>query len=194
MRFFSLHAVAAALVLLGGVPGALAQVRYNEEQFVDQHLLLKLLQLQKLLPALSSKNCDAEAAAPCIIEMKLISAGGRNYCLAVAPHLSVKRRSSGGVFNKKIVRWQLSVPSLDSKPLVFHADSGIVIVSDADAQVDKKGDYGDGSGSSSPDTYHTKTKRNKRDAQTAYLPVILWGSGGDEELCAAIDPKIVNVE
>lgn len=186
----------AALVLLGLVSGIQAQERSVNDQFVDNFLLLKLLQSQDKLPALSSKTCDTEKPDPCIIEMLLITAGTRNYCVAVAPNLNVKWDTNGGDFNKKTIRWKLSRPDLDSKDLAFHPDSGIIVTFESDpkkAQVDKKGDYGDGSGSKSPDTYYTKTKRNKPKAESGYLPVILWGSSGKEELCAAIDPKIVNV-
>lgn len=193
MRLSTIRMGAAALVLLGLVSATQAQVRIKDDKLVYNSLLLKLLQLQKLLPDLSSKSCDSESAAPCIIEMKLIQVDGRKYCLAVAPDLTVKWNLFGGIFNKKIIRWKLSAPDLDSKPLAFHADSGIVVAFDPDAQLDKHGDYGDGGIARSADTYFTRTKRNKQDATSSYLPVILWGSGGNEELCAAVDPKIVNV-
>lgn len=195
MKLSNLRTGAALIVLFCLVAGSQAQERGKGDKFVDNFLLLKVLQLQKLLPALSSKECKADELSPCIIEMKIIEVGGRKYCLAVAPDVSVKTSALGSSLNKKSVRWKLSQPDLDSKPLVFDPDSGILITHDPEGQVNKHGDYGDGSGSGSAtaDSYHIKTKRNKDTASATYLPIILWGKPGEEELCAAIDPKIVNV-
>ena len=39
-----------------------------------------------------------------------------------------------------------------------------------------------------------KVNRNKPAlTMSSYLPVVIWGTAGNEELCAAVDPRIVNV-
>ena len=49
--------------------------------------------------------------------------------------------------------------------------------------------------SSDPTRYNMKVNRNKPvlDTMSSYLPVVIWGTAGNEELCAAVDPRIVNV-
>jgi hypothetical protein len=187
---------AAAMLLLGVATWAQAQGqdRRGDDKDRADFQLQKIQDYQVLLAKGSSTPCDTATQAACTIEMKVISVDGRDYCLALAPELKVKTDSSGGFFNKKRLVWKLSATSLKGKALAFHADSGIVITVDADHQIDPKGAYGDGSGgAASTDLYHVKTSRKKLNAVSGYLPVVLWGAAGDEELCAAIDPKIVNV-
>lgn len=194
---------AAAALLLGVVAATQAQqsgkpskaskpsAGARDHRETDNFRLVKI-QLYNLLLAKGKKTCTTETDAVCIIEMQLIPVGGRDYCLAVAPDLKVKTQSIA-IANKNIV-WQLSHSTLGGKDLAFHGESGIVLIVDPDAQIEKGGPGNGGVFSPPKDIYHVKTKRNKKGAESAYLPVILWGSGGNEELCAAIDPKIVNVD
>jgi hypothetical protein len=182
----------AALLLFGGVTGTFAEERGKD---TDNFKVLPIQKYLVMMAKSSSTICDAEAHPNCIIDMRLISVGDRNYCLAVAQDVNIKTHRGGGA-NKKNIVWKLSVANLGGKALRFHADSGILITVDADGQVDPKGGYGDGSSGSGPqptDIYYVKTKRDTPNANSGYLPVILWGPAGQEELCTAVDPKIVNV-
>ena len=191
---------AAAALLLGVVTATQAQqpskatkpsTGARDDREKDIFRVLKIQQYLVLLGK-DGKTCTTETQPVCTIEMKLINVNGRDYCLAVAPHLKVKTQSIA-IANKNIV-WQLSHSTLGGKDLAFHGESGIVLIVDPDAQIEKGGPGNGGVFSPPKDIYHVKTKRNKKGAESAYLPVILWGSGGNEELCAAIDPKIVNVD
>ena len=189
MKRSTWRVLAAVVALLGMVAGAQAQQR-DEKRSTDNFRLLKIQQYQVLLAA-GKPPCDTETQAFCPIEVQVITVDSRDYCLAIAPDLRVKQRSSG----RKTLVWKLSVSSMSGKPVAFHGDSGIVVTVDADKQVDPGGGHGNGASPSPPptDMYFIKTRARKLNAVTGYLPVVLWGSGGDEELCAAIDPKIVNV-
>lgn len=184
--------LAVVYAMLCIVTGTQAQQREEQPRSADNFRLIKIQQYQLLLAA-GKPACDAETQPFCLIDVQVISVSGRDYCLAIAPDLNVKTKTSGST--RKTLVWKLSVPNLSGKPVAFHGNSGIVVTVDADKQVDPGG--GHGNGASPPpaptDMYFVKTKRKKLNAVTGYLPVVLWGSGGDEELCAAIDPKIVNV-
>lgn len=160
-------------------------------KIIDPELLARMVQL-----ASSAKTCDVEAPPnKCMIEMTMIEYQGKKYCVAVAPEVQVKTKTSGGPLDKKRIVWELDHDELDSKALVFHKDAGVVITIDdpLKKQVDTWGKLGDGSGGQpSPQQFHTKTQRNKKGASATYLPVVLWGQSGYEELCAAVDPKITN--
>lgn len=183
--------LAAVFALVAVVMGVQAQERPKEPPNNDKFRLVKIQNYQVLL-AVGKPPCDTETQAFCPIEVQVITVDGRDYCLAVAPDLRVKTLPMG---MKKTLVWKLSVDNLSGKAVAFHGKSGIVVTVDANAQINAGG--GHGNGASPPpkptDMYFITTKRRKLNAVSAYLPVVLWGSGGDEELCAAIDPKIVNV-
>jgi len=183
---------AAVLLLLGVLTGAQAEEPRKDDKDSDFFRVVPIQLLQVLLVKSAHKTCDVENDRVCIIDMQTIAYGGRNYCLAMAPDLKVKLDRFGGFFNKKRLVWRLSTNTLDSKGLAFHPDSGIVVAVDDNHQIDRTGSYGDGS-SGTADTYNIKTVRNDDTLPSSYLPVILWGPSGAEELCAAIDPRIVNV-
>ena len=184
--------IATGLLLIGALCSAQAQQTRMDDKVADVSLLLKLLQLYApQTPGLAGTTC-LKTQAICTIEMQLITFGGRNYCVAVAPDVEVETQAGSGA-NKKIVAWKLSRSDLDGKDLAFHGDSGIILTRNQKNQVEKGG-AGNGSLISPPNAYHVKTKRNELKAEAVYLPVILWGPPGKEELCAATDPKIVNVE
>jgi hypothetical protein len=79
---------------------------------------------------------------------------------------------------------------------LIHGDSGIVIAHETVSKHVEKGGLGDGGvGIVDATRYHMKVNRNKPALTTvsSYLPVVISGTGGNEELCAAVDPRIVNV-
>lgn len=164
-------------------------------KIIDPELLARMLDLADAKKTCHVPNNVSEVV--CVIEMRTFVHNGKDYCVAVAPEVTVQ--ISTLTVNKRRLIWQLSTHELVSssgvaKKLAFHPDSGIIITIDKDKQVDKKGSLGAGPPAPvSPTFFHTFTKRKKPDASTTYLPVILWGESGGEELCAAIDPKIVNV-
>lgn len=153
---------------------------------LDGVRILTIQPYQLLLGPLSRSTCDAEMAPYCEIVITSVTYGGRDYCVALAPNVTVKTQNGGGG-NKKKITWKLNTTSLKTKPVAFHPDSGIIISVDAQSQVDIKGSPG-----ATSDLYSTKTRRDTKDAYAVYLPVILWGQSGSEELCAAIDPRITN--
>jgi hypothetical protein len=177
---------AAALMFLG--TGISAQVEEPRKDSSDIFRVLKVQPYDVLL-ARRGPACDADAMT-CMIEMTLIKVEGRPYCLALAPDVRVKTKIDGASSKKAIV-WELKPNHLDGKPVRFHDYAGIIITDDTESQIEKGGGLGDGSGGK-PEAYHVKTSRNKDKAKSGYLPVILWGDKGEEELCAATDPKIVN--
>jgi hypothetical protein len=191
MKGSKLRLLSALLVLTAVMTGTQAQQRPEKGQTTDNFRLLKIQKYQVLLAA-SKLPCDTETQAVCLIDVEVITVDNRDYCLAVAPDLKVKTLNTGV---KKTLVWKLSVSSLSGKSVAFHGKSGIVVTVDADKQIDPGGGHGNGASPIPPptDMYFIKTKRKKLNAISGYLPVVLWGSGGDEELCAAIDPKIVNV-
>ncbi len=189
MKYPTWRVLAAVLALLGSLTSTHAQQR-EEKRSTDNFRLIKIQQYQLLLAA-DKPPCDTETQAFCPIEVQVITVDGRDYCLAIAPDLRVKKR----VIGKKTLVWKLNVPNLRGKPVAFHGKSGIVVTVDLDEQIDAGGGHGNGSSPSPAPTemYFVKTKAKKLGAVSSYLPVVLWGSGGGEELCAAIDPRIVNV-
>jgi hypothetical protein len=194
--------VGLAILIVAVATPALAQNSSTDVKRGDVPRMLKIIDPQLLARmvelASSAKTCDIEAAPyKCVIEMTMFEVQveplpkpKKKFCVAVAPEVKVKFDQGGGGNKKKIV-WELNETELDTKPLVFHEDAGIVITIDKKKQVDKKGKRGNG-GAPVKHVFHTMTKRDKQNASATYLPVILWGPPGDEELCAAVDPKIVN--
>ena len=186
---------AAGLLLIGALCSAQAQEPRMDDKVADVSLLLKLLQLNRPeIALLAGKNCKADEEV-CVIEMTLIEVevDKPKYCLALAPTVEVKRKTLSDP--KKPVVWMLSRYDLDKKPLAFHVDPGIVITYDPKGQISKGGSgAGPIVGIQDPKLHHVKTTRDKYKAESNYLPIILWGDSGNEDLCAATDPKIVNVE
>ena len=203
MNRSSCRMAAAAAVVLGVVTATQAQEpskpstsdkRSDSARLKERANNFRVIKLQPylvLLAKASAKTCNTETHATCIIAMQIITVEGRKYCLAVAPDVKVKVQVGGSASMRNVV-WELSPAALDGKDLAFHSESGIVLTVDPFAQI-KKGGPGNGGASPTAILHHVKTKRDKLGAEAAYLPVILWGSSGNEELCAAIDPKIVNV-
>ena len=193
MRTRRLQLCAAVLTMLGLVAAANGQGARKDVKLPEGVVLAKIQKYQLLL-AKGKSTCTVDTSSHCVIDMKLITVDGRDYCVAVAPKLEVKTVAGGGS-SKKIIVWKLSQSSLGStpKPLEFYTDAGIIIPQDADKQIEKGGLGDGGVGIPSKDMYHVKTKRDKLGAVSVYLPVILWGAPGSEDLCAGIDPIIVNV-
>jgi hypothetical protein len=154
---------------------------------------LSKIQIARLaFVVLDGKTCNGELTPVCTITMKIAEVDGAKYCVAVAPRVELKHQT--GAAQQKRVIWQLDLGSLDGKPLAFHRDSGIVIAYETVSQHVEKGGLGDGGSSVDATRYHMKVNRNKPALTvSSYLPVVIWGSGGNEELCAAVDPRIVNV-
>ncbi len=159
-------------------------------KIIDPALLARMVDLAR-----SAKVCTNDKVF-CTIEMMTLSHGGKDYCVAVAPHVEVETDQTATT--KRLIRWRLSHDSLVGngvdKALAFHDDAGIIITVNQDNQVDRWGKIGDGSvGIVSKRRFHTWTLRKVPKASATYLPVILWGPSGEEELCAAVDPKIANI-
>ena len=129
--------------------------------------------------------------------MSLIQYNGRDYCLAEAPNVAAGSTSS----STKFIDWKLDKTNFGTiqapRPVEFHKEAGIVIVRDAHQDLIDKNNRGRGKGGGPDDKgiFHVKTKIKNVAVQVGYLPVILWDPLNNDnwELCAAIDPKIVNV-
>lgn len=155
---------------------------------------LSKIQIERLtFVVLNGKTCDAELNPVCTITMTIAEDAGSRYCVAVAPRVELKHQTGSG--QQKTVIWKLEPSTLDGKPLAFHGDSGIVIAYETVSKHVEKGGLGDGgTGIVDPTRYHMKVNRNKPVlTMSSYLPVVIWGTAGNEELCAAVDPRIVNV-
>lgn len=156
---------------------------------------LSKIQIAKLtFLVLGGKVCNPELSPVCTIEMKFIEQDGMKYCVAVAPKVELKRQTGPG--QQKRVVWQLDQNELLTKPLAFHGDSGVVIAYETVVKHVEKGGLGDGVATPPVRTlYHMKVNRKEPAlTKSSYLPVVIWGSGGNEELCAAVDPLIVNID
>lgn len=160
---------------------------------------LSKVQISKLtFLALNGKICNPELTPVCTIEMKFFEHDDgttkTKYCVAVAPRIELKRQT--GPNQQKRVVWELVPAALDGRPLAFHADSGIVIAWESVLKHVEKGGLGNGGGTPAvPTQYHMKVNRKEPAlTKSSYLPVVLWGSAGNEELCAAVDPLIVNID
>lgn len=167
---------------------------------IPNGLLARMLEL-----ASSAEDCKSKDTGPivCKIEMATIrypdAPGGKVYCVAIAPKVNVETDASGGIFNHRRIVWYLSAANLKDengvdRQLAFHNDAGVVLTVNQHTQLDHWGKLGDGSSGPVLQTFfHTRTVRNVKNASATYLPVILWGPPDTAELCAAVDPKIVNV-
>lgn len=187
---------AVALSLLLTAVAVQAKQAAKRDKDRSSYRIVTIQPYELLVRTTGGAVCDLTTASECTITMRTIKddVSGKVYCLAEAPNIKVRTDTGGGSHLKAIV-WKLRPATVDGKPVAFHADSGIAVVTDPDKQIDKtKQGYGDGGGGTNPptDQYYIMTKRNKVDAKASYLPVILWNPGPDAELCAASDPKIVN--
>jgi hypothetical protein len=199
MNRFAWRLGALALVPLAGAAAATDSPRKKTSASEQTVRLMKIQKFQLLVTKASRTTCDMETmtSSPVTVELLTISAKEK-YCVAIAPEVSVKTNggAGGGHGNPKRVVWHLATTSLDTRGLEFHPDSGIVITIDNERQITSKGGHGDGSpGGPNPPSktvYHVKSARDKQNAEVGYLPVVIWGTGTAAELCAAVDPKIVN--
>lgn len=181
--------LAPVLLMLAAVSAGCGAMRHDARASGTQ--VLSKIQIERLaFVPLSAATCNAEVSLTCDIQVMLTEDG--RYCVVAAPKVHVKRNTGPGQ-QKKVV-WKLSTSTLDGKPLLFHDDSGIVIAHQSESKFVEKGGRGDGNvGNSDPDKYFLRVNRNKPAlAEASYLPVVMWGDGGKEELCAAIDPRIIN--
>lgn len=188
---------AAALVL-----GALmASGCAGDQKLVASSDELRLSKIQPpslIWAAGGAGECKADEGL-CEIKVEIVQGSSGTYCLATARNMSVPSKEGALPFDKRTIGWKLSTAELDSRPIRFHAESGIVIVTDGQDQIDRGGTLGQTPGPNPVSTFSVKTKRNKKKATSIYLPVVLWerklASGQLEyDLCAAVDPKIVNAE
>jgi hypothetical protein len=181
--------VLLAVAALGSACGIMEQ-----RAMVTEPPRLSKIQIARLtFLVLDGKTCNGEVDPVCTITMKLAEHEGTTYCVAVAPRVELKQQTGSG--QQKKVIWRLEPSELLGKSLVFHGDSGIVIAYETVSKHVEKGGLGDGGGGSvDPTRYHMRVNRNKPAlTMSSYLPVVIWGTGGNEELCAAVDPRIVNV-
>lgn len=158
------------------------------------------LKVKERLSAASRSDCDMETVkdGECIIEMSVISIEGHPhpYCLAQAPLVKVKRVPG----LDKFVNWKLEPAVLTgdqgAQVVQFHPDAGIVTTYEKNgSQIDKKNrGHGKGDGPVEQHKFHVKTLKDAKAGESGYLPVVMWDrkGNGELELCAAIDPKIVN--
>lgn len=201
-------AIGASLLLLATV--ASAQDRANDELLrIVTSLAAQVaarVAANRLGAGTGSNECDLAKPKPddvCTISIARIrypdDPNGKYYCIAQVPDVKVPHDPSPHLNTKRRIAWELDVDSLNDgtqdRKLWFHHDYGILVLDDPAHQVDRMGDLGDGlPGPVNERRFHTWTRRNLLDAVVSYVPVILWGDGKDAQLCAAVDPKIVNVQ
>lgn len=205
------HAGWMMLLMAVVATAAQAQQAGKEAKAEDKPPMIKIVPtalLERLMTfKRSATPCPVKAGTVCDIEVFVIQVpendpDAKKYCVAAAPDVNVKTDTSDET--KRRITWRLvdakdasepkaEINALEGKPLAFHVDAGIVIATDAKWQIDRRGQrfkFGD---ETKWWRYRMWTRRNVKDAEATYLPVILWGDPGKEELCAAIDPKIVNI-
>lgn len=189
-------ATALALLFASAAVQAAAPGKNHKDKDEKDYRVVTIQPYRLLVRTTGGTDCNLATATQCTITVKPITVSGRNYCLVEAPNIKVPT-DTGGAGHLRAIVWKLSATTLGGKPVAFSDGTGIIVPIDGDNQIDKsKQGYGDGSGGGAnppTDQYYVKTKRNKVDAKASYLPVVLWGSASDAELCAASDPKIVNV-
>lgn len=185
--------------------GAAAVVAARDQKTADSSkdfdkLVVELAQIVRERLSLSGgPECPVGApGGECTIQMTQIHYLGRPYCIAEAPYVRVTETSS----KTKFINWTLDRTSFGGKPIQFHHEAGVVIVDERkhdliDTTPSSRG-HGNGDVVSVPipkHKFHIKTNRKISEGNVSYLPVVLWDRTGlgDWELCAGIDPKIVNV-
>ncbi len=163
----------------------------------DGRLFTKIQANPDVIAALGGAPCTPSATERCKVTItKIVPDPAKPdiaYCLAVAPQVDVKFKDGPPRETHKVVVWELSLASLDGRPLSFHATNGLVFHNQTKPDHVGNGKHGDGTpGNKDADKYNVTVKRNQPLDKSSYLPVVLWGTPGKEELCAAVDPKIVN--
>jgi len=153
---------------------------------------LRITKPLSLLPPPGTLPCSASASDPCRskIFLQLVKVTftvgttiiTKDLCVAAGYDVEVK---AGNGPSKK-VEYTLDIQSV-----------GIVTPEFIDAvhvQEDTDGSGGDFDGHSKAlDKLVVKTKRKVAGNHIAFLPYIKWKNGSTWDLCASIDPKIVNV-
>lgn len=118
------------------------------------------------------------------VELPVPGSEPKVICVAETSNVSVTAKPAAGSTDVRSVNYELnnSIPAAIINPRFV----GSYIHQDMGSQHVK-------SEVSSPNRMIIKTKRNKKGAEILFLPLIAWENNGVLELCAAIDPKIVNV-
>lgn len=202
MKIWRLKTIVASLTTIGMIASASGQVADKVDAQYSKLLQILSQKLKAQLAATAGQPCDTETESECIIKMSFIDLepdkrdSKMKYCVAEVPEVKVDRLSMPR--GERSINWKLSDSVVGGKPVEFHSTLGILIMYDSSPpQIKASGrgpGRGDGVGGPAKTYFHVTTLRNKAKAESGYLPLILWGTPGsaDLQLCAAVDPKIVN--
>jgi hypothetical protein len=205
MKRSTLQMGTASLMLFGAVAVAQGQRTPYDSKELARLSLEIAVQVKKQLAVAGGPDCtvDTSSSTVCTIAMSTVlikdpngdTTKDRPYCLAVAPTVKVKRKQ--GI--PQYIDWRLDPQVLDKGALAFHESSGIAITYEVSPTQIENSHRGRGRGGGGPTLqhlFHVRTHSNARDGEAGYLPVVMWDRLGDGnlELCAAVDPKIVNAE
>ncbi len=138
-----------------------------------------------------------KGARVCPIKMRLVEdpqspdpANKRKICLAEAPDVEVQIQGTPLARVTKV--WKLDSQQLDGGAVDFFPGLGILIPDNAGGDHLKDGKAGDPADPNEKVSYHVQVLADVQKT-SIYLPAILWKGPRGVELCAAVDPKIVNV-
>jgi hypothetical protein len=191
-----------ALVLQLGISG-LGQTRTSEPATAksSESLRAAWAQIAKGVKASGASETCLKLARVCQIKVRLIPdpqspdpRNPRKICVAEAPDVEVETQPTATT--RKVVLWKLDNDKLDGRDVDFYPEVGILFPVNAGAPGNKHvtdpkpGDPGDPNAKVS---YHAQVLPDSAGKTSIYLPVIMWDGPRGVELCAAIDPKIVNV-
>lgn len=191
---------ATSLVLGGCATGQSSQRDLQQSRDYDR-LLIELAEIvRSKLSMTGGPICEVRTEGhECTIQMDVITYNLVDYCIARAQEVKVYETKD----KERFVNWSLDKTSFaGGRKIQFHSEAGIVFLLDAsnkdliDDNANSRG-HGNGDVIEMPvPTYkfHIRTKKINKKAMAPYLPIILWDAknDGNWELCAAVDPKIVN--
>jgi len=140
-------------------------------------------------------NVQASGPYPAYCNIKIQLSVSGNVCAATVLNspASYASTASSTIDNKRLIVWQLQMPSAASgATFAFIAGNGVVITKQSTAQVyDLK--PGDGMANNGLEYYHAYNMQNQV-SEASYFPLVqMTDSKGNQSLCAALDPKIVNM-
>jgi hypothetical protein len=196
-RAMSVWAVLACMLALAAVAcGKLA---------VSDTRVAKLGSHNLVMGALGGPDCEYDlskdpAQEPeCSVTIETIPHGDQSICVVSAPRVKVNFKNAHG--GKAKVVWKLKPPSVLLGKMQFHSPSGVLVLSEKVKDHVKGGGVGDGAQQPDAQYFHRDIHQVKNNANqngdSAYVPIVIWKYRNArneevEDLCAAVDPKIVN--
>jgi hypothetical protein len=185
-------AVAVAVAVAALVSGCASAPTQKPED--TQFRAVKLQPNNVLMAPTGGPPClgQADADASCDIEVTFVEAQGNTpkICLVTAPEV---RPTFGPNERRKKIVWRLRQVG-SSEDLRFHRTEGILVVTEKVPRHIRERQFG----TDQFLAYAYPVRNGSQKGNSTYVPIVLWqylnvNNELVEDLCAAIDPKIVNV-